>query len=200
MKIKLMTAMATVALVVGLSGAGLAQVKTDPGVARISMIHGEVSTQRGDSGEWSAAALNQPVVEGDKISTGESSRGEVQLDHANTLRLAERAQANITGLSRTQIQLQLGQGLANYSLLRDSEADVEIDTPNMSLHPSRREGSYRIRGPGARNLAGARVEFTVGYRRAPCGHFRQYRKIDSRAATRRKRVHQKGRMPISLVS
>src|SRR5262252_367238 len=144
MKIKLMTAMATVALVVGLSGAGLAQVKTDPGVARISMIHGEVSTQRGDSGEWSAAALNQPVVEGDKISTGESSRGEVQLDHANTLRLAERAQANITGLSRTQIQLQLGQGLANYSLLRDSEADVEIDTPNMSLHPSRREGSYRV--------------------------------------------------------
>src|ERR1017187_4587968 len=28
------------------------------GVARISLIHGDVSTQRGDSKDWSAAALN----------------------------------------------------------------------------------------------------------------------------------------------
>ena len=144
MKLRWMAVIAAVALVIGLSGAAMAQVKTDPGVARISLIHGEVSTQRGDSGDWSAAALNAPVVEGDKISTGQNSRGEIQLDYANILRLAESAQANITGLSRTQIQIQLGQGLANYSVVRDGEADVEIDTPNMSLHPTRREGSYRI--------------------------------------------------------
>ncbi|HUM05710.1 MAG TPA: DUF6600 domain-containing protein, partial [Terriglobales bacterium] len=144
MKLRLMALLATVGLVIGLSGAAMAQVKTEPGVARISLIHGEVSTQRGDSGDWGTAALNAPVVEGDRISTGERSRGEIQLDYANILRLAERAQANITGLSRTQIQVQLGQGLANYSVLRGSEADVEIDTPNMSLHPTRNEGSYRI--------------------------------------------------------
>src|SRR5579864_3746469 len=34
---------------------GEAPATTDQGVARISMIHGDVSTQRGDSGDWSAA-------------------------------------------------------------------------------------------------------------------------------------------------
>ena len=144
MKLKLMTLVATAGLLIAFSGATMAQVKTEPGVARISMIHGDVSTQRGDSGDWGAAALNAPVVEGDRIQTGETSRVEVQLDYANILRLAERAQANIKGLSRTQIQVQLGQGLANYSVLKNSDADVEIDTPNMSLHPTRREGNYRI--------------------------------------------------------
>src|ERR1035437_5202766 len=35
------------------------------GVARVSLIHGDVSTQRGDNGAWSAAALNAPVLAGD---------------------------------------------------------------------------------------------------------------------------------------
>jgi len=43
------------------------EAETDQGVARISMIHGDVSTQRGDSGDWSAATLNAPVVSGDKV-------------------------------------------------------------------------------------------------------------------------------------
>ena len=37
---------------------GEAPAQTDQGVARVSLIHGDVSTQRGDSGDWSAAALN----------------------------------------------------------------------------------------------------------------------------------------------
>ena len=66
----------------GPSGEGPA--KTDQGVARVSLIHGDVSTQRGDSGDWSAAVLNQPVMTGDKVSTGDNARTELQLDFANT--------------------------------------------------------------------------------------------------------------------
>src|SRR5437879_896551 len=61
--------------------------QADQGVARVSMIHGDVSTQRGDSGDWSAATLNAPVVSGDKISTGDNARAEMQLDYANILRV-----------------------------------------------------------------------------------------------------------------
>jgi hypothetical protein len=43
-----------------------AQAETN-GVARVSLIHGDVSTQRGDSGDWSAAALNAPVLAGDRV-------------------------------------------------------------------------------------------------------------------------------------
>ncbi|HLQ75723.1 MAG TPA: hypothetical protein VK210_00110, partial [Terriglobia bacterium] len=42
----------------------------ETGVARISLIHGDVSTQRGDSGDWGNATLNSPIVSGDRVSTG----------------------------------------------------------------------------------------------------------------------------------
>jgi hypothetical protein len=114
------------------------------GVARISLIHGDVSTQRGDSKDWSAAALNAPVLAGDRVSTGDKARTELQLDYANMLRLAEHSQVNITQLTRSQIQIQLGHGMANYSVFKNSDADAEIDTPNVAIRTERRESSFRI--------------------------------------------------------
>src|SRR5580704_775364 len=123
---------------------GEAAPKTDQGVGRISMIHGDVSTQRGDSGTWSAAVLNQPVVNGDKVSTGTGGRAEVQLDYANILRLGSNAQANIARFTDKYIQIQVGQGLANYSVFDESEAEPEIDTPNVAVHPAHKDGVFRI--------------------------------------------------------
>jgi hypothetical protein len=113
-------------------------------VARISLIHGDVSTQRGDSGDWSAAQLNAPVMGGDRVSTGDKARAELQLDYANILRLSEHTQANITTLTRSQIQIQLGHGMANYTVLRNSDAAAEIDTPNVAIRTERRDASFRI--------------------------------------------------------
>jgi hypothetical protein len=117
---------------------------TNAGVARVSMMHGEVSTQRGDTGGWSAAVLNAPIVSGDKVSTGDKSRAEVQLDFANVLRLGDKSQATIAGLTRTQIQVQVAQGIVNYDVFKNTEAAAEIDTPNVAIRPSNQEGSYRI--------------------------------------------------------
>src|SRR3981081_1506525 len=116
----------------------------DAGAARVSFIHGDLSTQHSDSSDWVAATLNTPVVNGDRISTGKRSRAEIQLDHANVLRMSDESTANVVSLSRTQMQLQVGQGLVNYDVLRGSEADVEIDTPNVAVRPQMSEGSYRI--------------------------------------------------------
>ena len=116
----------------------------DQGAGRISFLHGDVSTQHGGSNDWAAATLNTPVVNGDRVSTGPSARTEIQLDHANILRLSEQATANVVNVSRTEMQLQLGQGLANYEVLRGNEANIEIDTPNVGIHPEMGEGSYRI--------------------------------------------------------
>ncbi len=111
------------------------------GVARISLIHGDVSTQRGDSKDWSAAAVNAPILAGDRVSTGDKARTEIQLDYANLFRLAEHSQANIVQLNRSQIQIQLGHGMANYTVLKNSDADAEIDTPNVAIRTERRESS-----------------------------------------------------------
>jgi len=58
------------------------------GVARISLINGEVSVQRGDSGEFVAASVNAPLLTNDRISTAPNSRAEVQFDSGNILRSA----------------------------------------------------------------------------------------------------------------
>lgn len=121
-----------------------AQVEVSPGVARVSYIHGDVSTQRGDSGDWAAAVLNAPVVAGDKVSTGDDARAEVQFDYANILRMGDHAQATVADITRNKIQVQIGEGIANYDVLKGSEADAEIDTPNAAIHPARRGASLRV--------------------------------------------------------
>jgi len=117
---------------------------SDHGVARMSMIHGAVSTQRGDSGDWSAAVLNQPVIGGDKVSTGDGGRAELQLDFANILRLGTNSRANIANLTKEKIQIQVGQGIANFTVFKESETEPEIDTPNVAVHPAHHDGVFRI--------------------------------------------------------
>ena len=121
-----------------------AQAEPASSVARISLTHGDVSTQRGDSGDWATAALNQPMVSSDKISTGVNSRAEVQLDSANILRLGDSTLASIAGLTRNQIQVQLDRGLIDYSVFKGTEAQVEIDTANVAIRPAQNDGIYRI--------------------------------------------------------
>src|ERR1017187_709642 len=123
---------------------GEAPAQTDQGVARISLIHGDVSTQRGDSGDWSAATLNQLVMTGDKVSTGDNARAELQLDFANILRLGPNSKANIANLTKRNIQIQLGEGIANFAVSKDSESEPEIDTPNVAIHPAHHDGVFRV--------------------------------------------------------
>jgi hypothetical protein len=112
-------------------------------VARVSVISGTVSTQRADTGEWDAAALNTPLTSGDKISTGDDGRTEVQLDYANVLRLSHGSQANLVSMTNSQFQIQLATGLADYVVLKGAQATAEIDTPNVAVHPNG-PGVFRI--------------------------------------------------------
>src|SRR5579864_2192130 len=123
---------------------GEAPARTDQGVARVSLIHGDVSTQRGDSGDWSAAALNQPVMGGDKVSTADNARTELQLDFANTLRLGPNTKVNVANLTQKNIQIQVAEGIVNYTVSKDSEAEPEIDTPNIAIHPSHHDDVFRV--------------------------------------------------------
>ena len=115
----------------------------EPGVAHLSLVHGDVSVQRGDSGDWVATSLNTPIVSGDTVGTSDGSRAEVQLDYGDVVRLSGQSQVKIADLSRNHIQLQVSQGYVNLSMFKGSEAEVEVDTPNVSVHP-RQNGRYRI--------------------------------------------------------
>src|SRR5664280_1306131 len=68
------------------------------GVARISLMNGDVSVRRGDSGEWVAGVINAPLMSGDQITTGPNSRAEVEFDAGNVLRIGGNAEVRLTQL------------------------------------------------------------------------------------------------------
>src|SRR5579884_606884 len=53
------------------------------GVARLSIVQGDVNVRRGDNGELVAAIVNAPLMAQDHVQTAPGSRAEVQLDYAN---------------------------------------------------------------------------------------------------------------------
>ncbi|MGI8743273.1 MAG: DUF6600 domain-containing protein [Bryobacteraceae bacterium] len=119
--------------------------ENDPahGVARISLLNGEVSVRRGDSGDVVAAAMNAPLVTQDRILTSSSSRAEVQFDSANLLRIGSNSEVRLNDVEYTRFQVQLAIGTITFRVRRNSEAGVEIDTPSISFRPLG-PGSYRV--------------------------------------------------------
>ncbi|MBZ5581370.1 MAG: FecR domain-containing protein [Acidobacteriia bacterium] len=113
------------------------------GVARISLIEGDVSVRRGDSGEWVAGVINAPVMTDDHIATGPNSRAEIQFDSANALRLGGEAEVRLAQLEYNRYQLDVARGTVTYRILRPTDVDIEVDTPSVSIRPSK-EGIYRI--------------------------------------------------------
>ncbi len=113
------------------------------GVARVSLVQGDVSIQRGDSGDWVAATVNAPLLTSDRIATGPNSRAEVQFDSASMLRLGGTAEVSLTDLEYNRFQMALARGVVTFGVLRSSGNDMEVDTPSISVRPSR-IGTYRI--------------------------------------------------------
>jgi len=113
------------------------------GVARVSLMNGDVSVQRGDGGDTVAAAVNGPLVAGDHLLTGPTARAELQFDAGNYLRLGTDTEVRLASLENNRFQVQLGKGTVTLAVIRDSSGQVEIDTPNMAFRPSQR-GAYRI--------------------------------------------------------
>jgi hypothetical protein len=113
------------------------------GVARISVVDGDVSVQRGDSGEFTAAALNGPLVANDHLATGQNGRSEIQFDFGNMLRLGPSSEVRMGELADRHYLVQIAVGTTTFRVLRDSGADVEISTPTVSVRPAE-EGSYRV--------------------------------------------------------
>jgi hypothetical protein len=113
------------------------------GVARISVINGDVSVRRGDSGDIVAAAINSPLVVQDRVLTGPASRAEVQFDWANMIRLSREAEIRLAELEYKRYIIQVARGTVTYRVLRDQDADVELSTPSVSVRPVKK-GEYRV--------------------------------------------------------
>ncbi len=132
-------------LALGSGRLGLAQTPDDAnrGVARISLMDGQVAVKRGDAGEWVAGVINAPLMTGDHISTAPNSRAEVEFDSGNVLRIGGNAEVNLATLENGRYQVEVASGTVTYAILRASTANVEVDTPSVSVKPNG-QGAYRI--------------------------------------------------------
>lgn len=117
-------------------------------VARISFVRGDVQIRRADSREWEEAVPNLPVVEGDRLATGQDSRVEIQFDRDNYLRLAEDSILKIVTLSETGVAVSLPEGSLSLRVgkFKRNTEFFEIDAPETTV-AIEREGLYRVDAP-----------------------------------------------------
>ena len=114
-----------------------------PGVARATMIHGDVAIRRADARATVAATNNAPLLAGDSLSTGNSGRAVVQMDGRSSIRAGHDVALRFVNLNPGHREVQLAQGTIELRLLGGSDGRPQIDTPSVKLRPDR-SGSYRI--------------------------------------------------------
>jgi hypothetical protein len=114
-----------------------------PGVGRISVVHGEVDIQRGDSGDVVAASINAPLQPGDYLTTGADGRTEVQTESGGIVRLAAATQTRVPDLEGSRQTFQLAQGTVEADALSPQSARPVIETPSVSVQMNGR-GAVRV--------------------------------------------------------
>lgn len=133
--------------------AGFAHAQTDDSqpavgdpparVARISYAAGDLGLMPAGSTQWSAADINRPLTNGDKLSTGADAKAELELG-GTTLRIDGQSDIGVLNLDGQTGQFELTQGTANITVraIYDN-ATYEIDTPTLALVISQ-PGSFRV--------------------------------------------------------
>jgi hypothetical protein len=113
-----------------------------PGVARVSVVQGSAVIQRGDSNTQTTAVINAPLLPGDYVSTGATSRTELQFDGETAVRLGGNVQARITDNDPNNRAIQLADGTVEIGIVHGDQP-FQVDTPSVSVR-AQNEGDYRI--------------------------------------------------------
>ncbi|HEY0199473.1 MAG TPA: DUF6600 domain-containing protein [Rhodanobacter sp.] len=102
-------------------------------VARLSYIAGDLGFLPAGATDWSDASVNRPLTTGDRLSTGQGSRAELELG-GGTLRMAGRTEFGVLELSDQIAQFELTEGTLNITVRDlDEGQSYEIDTPTVAL-------------------------------------------------------------------
>ena len=117
----------------------------EPGrpVARLSLINGDASVRRGDSGDWVAASVNAPLMVEDSVSVGPGGYAEIQFDSANYVRVAGDSEARISTLEDGRYGVQILKGMVTFRTLRQTSALAEVATPQVAVRPGQ-NSSIRV--------------------------------------------------------
>ncbi|HEX8776693.1 MAG TPA: DUF6600 domain-containing protein, partial [Rhodanobacter sp.] len=112
-------------------------------VARLSYIAGDLGFLPAGSQDWASADLNRPLTTGDRLSTADGSRAELELG-GGVLRMAGGTDFGLLNLNDNLAQVELTQGTLNLSVRHlDQGQSYEIDTPTLALVVTS-PGTFRV--------------------------------------------------------
>lgn len=137
--------------------AGLVQAQSDdaqdsaagdpPGrVARLSYVAGDLGMMPAGSTQWTAADVNRPFTNGDKLSSGPGAKAELELGGA-ALRISDQTDVGVLNLNQQTGQFEITQGTLNITVRHIYQGETyEIDTPTVALVINQ-PGSFRVDVP-----------------------------------------------------
>ncbi|TBR36927.1 MULTISPECIES: DUF6600 domain-containing protein [Dyella] len=112
-------------------------------VARLSYRTGDLGLLPSGAKDWSDANLNRPLTTGDRLSSGDHAKAELELG-GSSLRMAAQTDLGVLTLNDQMAQFELTQGTANLAVRNLEEGQTfEIDTPTVALVVDR-PGTYRV--------------------------------------------------------
>src|SRR6185437_7219600 len=112
-------------------------------VGRMSYLNGAVSYSPAGNDEWVEAAVNRPIVTGDRLWADNGARAEVSVNDSAWW-LGEQTSVTVSNLDDRIVQLQLQQGTLDFHVRQLPSGNiVEVDTPNLAFSVTR-PGRYRI--------------------------------------------------------
>jgi hypothetical protein len=112
-------------------------------VARLSYVSGDLGLLPAGAKDWSDASVNRPLTSGDRLSTGNDARAELELGGAS-LRMDGQTDFGLLDLNDQLAQIELTQGTLNVTVRAiDDGQSYEIDTPAVALVIDQ-PGSFRV--------------------------------------------------------
>ncbi len=105
----------------------------DMGLMRISLITGDILISGQDIAEWTAATVNVPLNEGDRLWVPEDGRVETQIRGGVYIRADEKTAFDILSLDIDSAQLYLDRGHVYINNRRGGIRTAQVDTPLASV-------------------------------------------------------------------
>ncbi len=110
-----------------------AALANDSGMARLSLIEGDVQVMIQDTADWTAAAINLPLYEGDRMWVPDDSRAELQLQGGVYVRSDADTALDVLTMTGDSAQFYLDRGHIYINNRRGGIKTVQIDTPMSSI-------------------------------------------------------------------
>jgi hypothetical protein len=135
-------ALAAIAALLSCSASPAQAAASEPAVAHVSFVEGQVTLLRGTGGDVASAGVNMPVLAGDLLTAGAGARGEVQFDADSMLRFGPETRVVVAKLAARERALRLDAGTIELRLFR-APPSASVQTPSITIVAGR-PGGYRV--------------------------------------------------------